>query len=74
MRETATKEKAINNIDWRQVHDRIETARLALELGLGKTREEKIEILKVRARTLSQEWKEKESDTEYIEVVEFSLA
>ena len=74
MREIATKEKAIKNIDWRQVHDRIETARLALELGLGKTREEKIGILKGRARTLSQERKEKESDTEYIEVVEFSLA
>lgn len=74
MPEIAQKEKAARSIDWRQVHDHIETARLALEHGLAKTREEKIEILKVRARTLSQERKEKESDTEYIEVVEFSLA
>jgi len=74
MREIATKENAVKNIDWRRVHDRIETARLALEQGLEKTREEKIGILKVRARALSQERKEKESDNEYVEVVEFSLA
>jgi purine-binding chemotaxis protein CheW len=74
MREIATKEKTIRNIDWRLVHDRIETARLALEQDSGKTREETIGILKVRARTLSQERKEEDPDTEYIEVVEFSLA
>jgi purine-binding chemotaxis protein CheW len=74
MSEITTKEKAIKSIEWRQVHDRIETARIALEQGLAKTREEKIGILKVRAGTLSQERKEKEADTEYIEVVEFSLA
>lgn len=74
MPETATKEKAIKIIDWRQAHDRIETARIALEQGPAKSREEKIDILKVRARTLSKARKEKESDTSYIEVVEFSLA
>jgi len=74
MREIATKEKALKNIDWRQVRDRIETARLALEEGSGKTREETIRILKVRARTLSQERKEEDPDAEYIEVVEFNLA
>jgi len=74
MPEIATREKAIKSVDWRQVHDRIETARLALEQGLGRTREEKTEILKVRARTLSKEREAKETDTDYIEVVEFSLA
>ena len=74
MREIATQEKAIKSIDWRQVHDRIETTRLALEQGSRKAREETIGILKVRAKMLSQVRKEEDPDTEYIDVVEFSLA
>jgi purine-binding chemotaxis protein CheW len=73
MPEIATKEKAMKSIDWRQVHDRTETARIALEQGPVMTREEKTAILKARAGTLSQE-RQEETATEYIEVVEFSLA
>jgi len=74
MPEIAEKEKAARSIDWRQVHGRVETAQLAVEQGCVKTQEEKIEILKERARTLSQEWEEKETYTGYIDVVAFSLA
>jgi len=74
MPEMTQKEKTARNIDWRLVHDRIETARLALEYGSIRNKEEEREILKVRARTLSQEQKPEEIDTGYIEVVEFNLA
>ncbi|MDD5242753.1 MAG: chemotaxis protein CheW [Syntrophorhabdaceae bacterium] len=74
MPEIAETDKAARSIDWRQVHSRVETARLAMEQGCAKTQEEKIKILKERARTLSQEREEKETDTGYIDVVAFSLA
>jgi purine-binding chemotaxis protein CheW len=74
MPEITLKEKAAPGIDWRRVHERIETARLSLEYGPVRTREEEIEILKVRARVLSQEEETGKADTGHIEVVEFGLS
>jgi len=74
MPEIAKNEEEAHGIDWHRAHDKIETAQLASEQGPEKTWEEKMQILKERAVTLSQERKEKETDAEYIDVVAFSLA
>ncbi len=74
MTEKKLKGTAPKSIDWRHVHDRIEAFQLALERGSVQTREEKAAILKTRAKILSQAIEEERIDTEYIEVVGFTLA
>jgi len=74
MTEKELKGTAPDSIDWRHVHDRIEAFQLALERGSIQTREEKAEILKARAKILSQAIEEERIDTEDIEVVGFTLA
>jgi purine-binding chemotaxis protein CheW len=61
-------------IDWQEVHQRLESAQIALERGLSLTSEEKKRILKARAKALAREAEKEELDRDYLEVVEFLLA
>jgi len=74
MSEKELKGTAPGSIDWRHVHDRIETFQRALERGSIQTREEKAEILKARAKILAQALEEERTDAEFIDVVAFTLA
>jgi purine-binding chemotaxis protein CheW len=62
------------SIDWKEIHRRMEEAKLAIERGWSPTCEEKKNILKTRAKALAQEPKEKETVEKYVEVVEFLLS
>jgi len=61
-------------IDWQEVHQRIESAQMALERGLTLTSEEKKRILKARAKLLAREAENDLLDQNCLEVVEFLLA
>jgi purine-binding chemotaxis protein CheW len=61
-------------IDWQEVHQRLESAQVALESGLSLTSEEKKRILKARAKLLAREAEKEELDQDYLGVVEFLLA
>ena len=61
-------------IDWGEVHQRLESAQIALENGLTLTPEAKKGILKARARVLAREADKEALDQDYLEVVEFLLA
>ncbi|MBI4639963.1 MAG: chemotaxis protein CheW [Candidatus Tectomicrobia bacterium] len=61
-------------IDWDEVYQRIENARMAIERTLQPTLEERKKILKARAQALAQEPKEEEAAEESLEVIEFLLA
>jgi purine-binding chemotaxis protein CheW len=61
-------------IDWQEVHQRLESAQIALERGLSLTSEEKKRILKARAKLLAREAEKEVLDQDYLEVVEFLLA
>ena len=61
-------------IDWQEVHQRLESAQIALERGLSLTSEERKRILKARAKVLAQEPEKEVLDQDYLEVVEFLLA
>jgi purine-binding chemotaxis protein CheW len=69
-----TKRKA--TIDWREVHQRLEAARVAVESVSAPTAEETQRILRSRARTLAREPGKSEAsdDTVALEWVEFLLA
>lgn len=61
-------------IDWREVRQRVETARAGLERGWAPGPEETKRILKARAQALARESGKAEAGDEHIEVVEFVLA
>ncbi len=62
------------SIDWQEVHQRLESAQIALERGLTLTSEETKKILKNRAKVLAREADKDLLDQDYLEVVEFLLA
>lgn len=61
-------------IDWREVEQRMEAARTAVERVWAPTAEETQRILRARAQALAQEPAPAEAADERIEVVEFLLA
>lgn len=60
-------------IDWDEAHRRMEAARSAVERGFQPSEEERLDILRERAKRLAVE-PEIEGRAEYIEAVEFLLA
>lgn len=61
-------------IDWREIHQRIESARAAVERGWAPDAEQTKRILKARARALAGEPGKTGTAAEHLEVVEFFLA
>jgi len=61
-------------IDWEQVHRRLNKSKAVIEQGFLVDTEEKSKILKQRARLLSQESARVEEEDSQLEVVEFVLA
>lgn len=62
------------NIDWSEIHHRIEAANTAIEGGWEPTPEEKKRVLRMRAKALAQVPKREDEAGASIEVVEFLLA
>jgi purine-binding chemotaxis protein CheW len=73
-REASHHGKQPATIDWKRVHQRLESTQIALERGITLTSEEKKKILKARARVLAREPEKETLDQDYLEVVEFLLA
>ncbi len=63
-----------NKIDWDQIHRRLDEAKAAIERGFSLDPEEKIKVLKQRAKLLSREAERIEEEEGQLEVVEFVLA
>lgn len=63
-----------NSIDWRQIEQRMEAARIAIERSGTPTPEEARRILKVRAQELARAPEAEQATDAYIDVVEFTLA
>jgi len=61
-------------IDWREVHQRIETARAAVERVLTLDAGETKRVLKARAQALAREPGKVQAADEWVEVLEFFLA
>lgn len=61
-------------IDWNEVKQRLETARVEIERIWEPTAEETKRVLEERARSLAREPARAELDDEWIEAVEFTLA
>lgn len=61
-------------VDWDEIHQRLEGARLAIEPGGVPSPEEKKRILRARAKALAREPAREKPAQGYIEVVEFLLA
>jgi len=61
-------------IDWSEVKQRLETARIAIEHIWAPTAGETRRVLEERARSLAREPAQAESVDKWIEVVEFTLA
>ena len=61
-------------VDWKKLHQRLDTARAALETGLAQGIEEKRRILKERAKVLARRAEEKAPAEKQYEVLEFLLA
>ena len=66
--------KDTKQINWDEIHRRLETSQDALGQGLQLTPEEKNKILKSRAKILAVESEKKAKAEEFIQVVEFLLA
>jgi len=62
------------NIDWNEIHSRIEKAKVIVEKGFQPSREERDRILKERAKITALESNEGLKKEESIEVLEFMLA
>ncbi len=73
-KEVTPNKKRATEIDWGEVHRRLETTQIALERGANPTPEAKKKILKARAKALAREPASTEAAEEYIEVIEFLLA
>jgi purine-binding chemotaxis protein CheW len=61
-------------INWNEIHQRLETARQALEQGTTRSAGESRDILRARARALAQEPKQARPTKALLEIVAFSLA
>ena len=61
-------------IDWNEVKQRLETARVAIERIWAPTAEETKRVLEERAKALAREPARAEAADEWIEIVEFTLA
>lgn len=70
----STPQKNNKAIDWNGAKQRLEAARIAIERIWTPTAEETKRVLEERARSLAREPVRAESDDEWIEVVEFTLA
>jgi len=70
----SSKKKDTKQINWDEIHRRLETSQDALGQGLQLTPEEKNKILKSRAKILAVESEKKAKAEEFIQVVEFLLA
>lgn len=70
----STPQKNKKPIDWSEVKQRLETARVAIERIWAPTAEETKRVLEERARALTREPARAEATDEWIEVVEFTLA
>ncbi len=66
--------KDTKQINWDEIHRRLETSQDSLGQGLQLTPEEKNKILKSRAKILAVESEKKAQAEEFIQVVEFLLA
>ncbi len=66
--------KDTKQINWDEIHRRLETSQDTLDRGLRPTHEEKSKILKTRAKILAVEPEKKAKTEEFIQVVEFLLA
>ena len=66
--------KDTKQINWDEIHRRLETSQDSLGQGLQLTPEEKNKILKSRAKILAVESEKKAKAEEFIQVVEFLLA
>lgn len=66
--------KDTKQINWDEIHRRLETSQDALGQGLQLTHAEKNKILKSRAKILAVESEKKAKAEEFIQVVEFLLA
>lgn len=61
-------------IDWKDVHRRVEAARISLEQGTVPSSDAKMNILKARAKALAWEPSSSDAAGETIEIIEFMLA
>lgn len=66
--------KRISELDWKEIHHRVEHARQIIEKGETPTAEEKKRILKERAYALAKEAPKEVAAGEQMEVVKFLLA
>ncbi len=67
-------ENRTSNIDWENVHSRLDAVRERLEKGWNITEQEKEQILSARTKDLAVKLNFKPLSKEYLEVVEFTLA
>lgn len=74
MKDRKKPHKQKKNIDWQEVHSRMETSMKILKSGVVTTVEERKRILKERAKTLAEEPEKEVRAEEYLDVLEFSLA
>ncbi|MFA6448119.1 MAG: chemotaxis protein CheW [bacterium] len=63
-----------NAVDWSEIHSRMETAREELGRGAEPSAEEKLSILRSRARDLAREPEKAAEGRGFIEIIEFRLA
>ncbi|MDO8464170.1 MAG: chemotaxis protein CheW [Gallionella sp.] len=69
-----TPQKNKKSIDWSEVKQRLETARVAIERIWAPTADETRRVLEERAKALAREPARAEAADEWIEIVEFTLA
>ncbi len=74
MTDDLTRPREGQGINWGEIHQRVETARRALDQGAVRSAAESRTILRARARALAQEPKQASAATAFLEIVEFSLA
>jgi purine-binding chemotaxis protein CheW len=62
------------NINWSEILQRVEKARVSLERGAAPSQKEKGAILKARAQVLARETEEAGAPREFLDIIEFNLA
>ena len=70
----ASRQEKKTAIDWNEIHQRLESVRVTVERGWMPDAEQTKRILKARAQALAGESGKTQTDTEYLEVMEFRLA
>ena len=61
-------------VDWQEIHRRLEASRVLMEQKAASAGDEKIKVLKARAKILAREPEADKGERKQIEVVEFLLA